>query len=429
MAGLPPPRSKITDYDSTLGYAPAPLDEISSINGLLKYCHDHQGVESDFVPYAYAVLDSFFPQLSKHSVLTSRQEVLDIMSDGDHGNKSSGYPYSQQGMPTKKSVVEKKGDLDVLAHVLVGALKDELRPVGKDARLFRMASAALFAEGVRLFNHQNEYLCDNLFMHPLFVKFCTPGPDLSTLYSLLREFGPCCDADGSRWDANINLTLVNIVASWRARFLPEQDVKRYYEQVYFGATLFGGHLWRLYGQASGHVNTSTDNSLVNVLAMAYHAWSSRMTVHEFLSEVRFFVCGDDLIWSDRSGRFGPLDVAGSYGRLGMSLELGSVNMVDVMNCTFVATHPVEGPYGLTYTYDKSSMLASLRCRKRGETSDMTFQKVVQIRNYLFYHPDRAEIDTYVRFLRDKLEVMSPGAISANHAFENDYVVHNLYLRV
>lgn len=429
MAGLPAPRTKIEEYDRTGPYAPAPLDETSSVNGLLKYDHVREGIDPDFSLYAFAVLDSFFPHLSAHSQEMSLERVKEKMADAEHGSKSSGYPYAYMGLPTKRQVVDAGVSLDVPTHVLVGALKDELRLKGKDARLFRLASAALYALGLRLFDDQNEYLSSNLFRTPMFVKYMTPGPDLSALYSLLDKFGLCGDADGQRWDTLVNLSLVEIIAQWRARYLPEDLVKHYYEQTYLGHTLFCGHLWRLIGQASGHVNTTVDNSLINILSMAYHAYSQGLGVQAFIGQVRFFVCGDDLIWADRSGLFEPLQVAKTYALLGQSLELGAVALREVNQCQFVGTRPVLIKGLRRYTYNFEKLLASAKSRKKGRSHEQIFQKLVQLYVLVLYDQRAWQLRQYCEWFAEvHLQYPTKDVLASFAVLKNPQLAERLYIR-
>jgi hypothetical protein len=176
----------------------------------------------------------------------------------------------------------------------------------------------------------------------MFIKFCTPGTDLSRLYRKLYAFaGKYNHADGSQWDANLMIALLEIVCYFRCQNHSDpRAVEEYYSRMYNGYTTIFGHMFHLIGQPSGHFNTSTDNSLCNIIMMSYCAWIHDIPVETFLSEVLFFVCGDDLVWSDRTGIFTGQNVADAYFELGQYLEVGSLDYVDFLSIQFVATHPL-----------------------------------------------------------------------------------------
>ena len=123
----------------------------------------------------------------QHSSEISRQDAINICLDPDHSSKASGYPWDLIGLPTKADVVAANIDCDI--SVVNATLKDEIRLVGKDARLFRMQSTYDYLEGLQLYTSQNEYIMDRLHAAPAFVKYKTPGYDLTLMYTSLHQHG------------------------------------------------------------------------------------------------------------------------------------------------------------------------------------------------------------------------------------------------
>lgn len=361
------PRSRYPDQ--VVGeFGPAPLDELSLWNGVRKFCHSQYSMPLDFVPYGLQVLDHFFPFMFVKGTVLSNDEITQLVMDEDHRTKTSGFPMDAMGSPTKGDAMKRYGVSYLLEYYknntsIIGCtLKDELRQIGKDARLFRPCDVTSFCEGARLFKKQNDYLLESLFVSPIFAKCVIPGWHLALMYERLRKHGgDLYDADGARWDANFPMSIASLICYWRSRHHAEPEaVRRYYEQMYCGWTSVCGNLFNLIGQPSGHYLTTTDNCLANILAMAFHAYNMNMSLEQFLTEVQFYVCGDDLIWSDRTGRFTPEAIAESYAKLGFYLEFSSLLPMDFWDLNFVSTHPCMSWHKvkeLSYCYDYDKMMA------------------------------------------------------------------------
>lgn len=300
-------------------------------NGVAKFCHDQYPIARDAVGYIMEVLTQLYPLLYLYRLLTLDEAVARTLSP-EHRMKACGYPASFSGCTTKQSALELHTPQQLMEYyygntTLIGStLKDELRPVGKDARLFRPQDVSSYMEGTMLFTLQNEYLMNFCHSTPLFVKFTTPGPDIIRLHRRLKEFGDIYCADGSQWDANFPLIIAEIICSFRCAAMPDakERIERYYSMMYNGYTDVDGELCHLVGQPSGHVNTTVDNSLAHVIAFSYHAWLHKLTIEQFLKSVLFSTCGDDIIWSDKSGLFTPASLSDTYLSLGMYLEFESL---------------------------------------------------------------------------------------------------------
>lgn len=368
------------------GYAPAPLDDVSLINGALKFDHRQRPIPVQFYKYAYSVLDAFYPALPLHSAAITHDEALQICLDPDHATKACGYPWNLMGYTDKQSVIASGRTCD--CSVVQATLKDELRPEGKDARLFRLQSVLDYVEGTELYTNQNNYIMEQLHKAPVFVKYRSPGLDLSQMYqSLVEHGGSIYDADGSSWDARYPLGVAEIVAAWRARSFASSLHDRhfrYYSQMYNGVTAIGGFVLPMVGQPSGHVNTTVDNSLGNIVAMAFVAYRLGMPLDVFLRKVKFFCCGDDLIWSDLSGQFTPANVNKFYNELGIYLEFTSLSPSPIEQSTFCGTIPVYKNGVLRYHGKIDKLAASLHFSKKGLNEFDTLAKMTSVCMLSFY---------------------------------------------
>jgi len=327
------------------GYSAAPLDELSLWNGLCKFQHPQYTITAEEFVYLYTVLDQFFPDLGQHSQLGSDSLVLQQVHE--HTHKACGYPWSAFGCSDKGDALYRYGLSQIESYysqytsIISSTLKDELRLVGKDARFFRPQDVASYIEGARLFYHQNQYIMHQAFTSPVFCRFVTPGQQIPELFRRLHAWnGKCFAADGQSWDANFPLIFAQVIALFRSVHLPAERVSRYYSQMYNGFTLVGGHLFHLCGQASGHYNTSIDNSLGQVCAMALHACRQGILLDDFMQQLLFFCCGDDLIYSDRTNLFNPRELSDTYASIGMYLEFENniLNPMTPYSLSFVGVH-------------------------------------------------------------------------------------------
>jgi len=391
---LPIPQTKFTSSAPIGGFSPAPLDALSLENGVCKYDHPQSSIETAFFPYALAVLDKFFPCLISHSETITYDEAVEIAKNPDHFAKSSGYPYSFMGAGTKGQALSKfsREFIESQPCVINATLKDELRKVGADARLFRMQSLHDYLEALQLFSKQNDYLmCSrNLFSTPIFVNYCTPGFDLSRMYMRLdRHGGSLHDADAASWDANFPLILAEIICRWRSRDVPHDVRKRmelYYRKIYNGVTNVGGVAFPLVGQASGHLLTTLDNSLGNIVAMAYHAYRHNLTIETFYRDVIFYCCGDDLVWSDRTQLFTPDLLSDSYRQLGIFLEFSTWEDQKIEELTFVGTFPTRVKNVVRYYGRVDKLRSSIGFYKKGNTPIDHLAKLVAAAMLVYYHP-------------------------------------------
>lgn len=334
---------------SSHDYCRAPLDFLSLSNGVAKFEHAQFAGSLHESRYALAVLDHLFPLLGAVSHLATDDDVSLLLAD--KSDRAAGEPWRPRGADSKGKAIKDFGMAGLSDYyerfdsVLSCTLKDELRPVGKDARLFRPQDVSSYIEGARLFHHQNLYIT-RTGKSPVFCRFEIPGQDVCMMFESLRELkGNNFAADGAQWDAHFPLYVAAILCEFRIRAgLPQERVRRYYQMMYNGLTQVNAELLNLVGQPSGHFNTSVDNSLGHIVLMAIHACRSGMDVERFLKEVRFYCCGDDLIWSTLSNCFSPLELQRTYNSLGVYLEFQSWESLPVDDLVFVGVKPCIKKY-------------------------------------------------------------------------------------
>lgn len=372
----------LPDIQFTEFLTPAPLDEISQYNGCLKFVHNQKTITSDERSFLLSKLHS------KLGVFLSRSSVVDdeTIEQWIVPDTSPGWPYTQNVGSTKEQVLDKisvkelLSDFDHYSQVVTSTLKMELRRPGKDARLFRPAPISSVVKGIQLFALQNHHLLSAPLETRIAIGIPTPGLGHSLIWDMIyRSGGPYKSADGSSWDANFPLWAAELICEFRSSYLPgyEEDVERYYQHMYCGSTNVNGMAYPLIGNPSGHYNTSTDNSLLQLMMM----WLLEYQEHTLFE---YFVCGDDLI-------IGGLDVPDKsindlYNSHGMYLEFLTPDQTPFYDLVFVGTHPVKVDEKMRYAYDEVKQLSSCNFREtKGSILDY-YSKLSSIAANLFYTP-------------------------------------------
>jgi len=375
-----------------LGYHPAPLDSISYWNGIAHYLNKSPTTFTfDEFQYCLSFLQYIFPLIDTQPLATD-DEIRGVLQE--HAAKTSGYPANIMGCPTKGQAADKfsldemKYMYDTYISVIHATLKGEIRPIHKDARLFRPQDVFSYVEGTRLFMHQNNFMMDQLFISPLFIKFATPGSDIPHLYNILRAFdGDNYASDGVKWDAHYPIFCAMVICSFRSAGRDKSRVEDYYSRMYNGWTNVGGELVNLVGQPSGHVNTAIDNSLAHCVLFALHAVRHRLTLYQFIDTVKFFASGDDLIWSDRSGVFSPRLLEKTYNDMGTYSEFESYDSKPVDSLGFVGIHicerEIDGIVYKLYAYKIDKLFASIEFKIKNRTALDELAKLCSITQLLF----------------------------------------------
>lgn len=367
------PTSGYPEGVSSGGFAPAPLDFASMHNGVAKFDHKQRLLSTSEIEYALGVLHDLFPLLEEFSSLADQDQVEAALAE--HAEKSAGEPWRCAGLYSKGRTYQQYGLSQLEEYyrtntsVISSTLKDELRLEGKDSRLYRPQDVSSYIEGCRLFLSQNEYLSET-GKSPVFCRFQVPGQDVVRMFDSLRNFeGKNFAADGSQWDARFPLIVAAIIAQFRIDGgLDRERVERYYSQMYNGFTMVFNEYFNLAGQPSGHFNTSIDNSLGHIIVMSVHACRSGLTIEQFISQVKYYCCGDDLIWSTIVPIFFPHELERTYNSLGMFLTFQSYDSLPVDDLIFVGVKSAYTKFGeqtvrlFSLVSDRS--FAALHCHKK-----------------------------------------------------------------
>lgn len=398
MPTRPLPRNKIVPDAVVQGFCPAPLDELSFLNGLVQFDHPQSFLKTDAIPYVFRVLDTFFPELQANSQLLCNEEIANVFSDPLHANKSAGFPFSALGAGTKKLALDKFGVANLLDYydtgvsVLSSTLKQEIRKVHKDARLFRPQDAASYCQGLKLFYAQNEYLMDQLFRSPLFVRFTVPGNDILRLFHMHGRLPRHFAADGIKWDAHFPLVIAQLLCKWKGG---TRQMKEYYRRMYNGLTEIRGKLYALIGQPSGHILTTIDNGLCHIVVFALYAFSLGLSLQEFFDHVVFHDCGDDLLWSTDLDAFSPVNIDRFYKSLGIGLEFESWDSMPLNQLSFVGVQLHErlfkGTVYMLYVGRTDKLMASIHFRHKSMNPKSYLSKLCSIAQLLFAREDLFEL--------------------------------------
>jgi hypothetical protein len=330
-------------------------------------------------------------------------------------DSACGFPYAQTYGPLKEDVlsVETPADLlDTFEHIECFngcTLKDESRPEGKDARLFRPANIAHVAAGIYLFYDQLQKLSVLSESHrtPYAIGLSTPGVGLSRRWRRHRPFRFHFCGDGSKFDAHVPLAIVSIIREFRKCHLPKEVhhlVDKYYEDAYTGFTLVNGVLVSLLGNPSGHYLTASDNSLILFLCIKMYCMHLGLTEDEYF----FSVLGDDLVFSTSSHLVNSRGLQDFLLSLGMPYEMQSEEPLAFEDCTFMGTRPVILQNGeVSHTYLREKTLPRLFWSFRSgnlNPSSLFMQKLCSYVSLFYY--DKPAYDLLHRFTFSFAEAFS-----------------------
>lgn len=367
--------------------APAPLDNISVLNGVSKFIHPQALLTPEQETYCLSYLNQWFPDLGRFCTVATDEEVLQNVFD--HKEKAAGFPWNSRGMALKGNVLDKVGLKQIEDHyrefssVISCTLKDEMRDVGKDARLFRPQDVSSYIEGCRLFLHMNHYLTI-AHRSPIFNRYVSPGQDIPRIYQKLQRDFPnsCFGADGSQWDAHYPTCVANIVRAFRRQFLPPERVDRYYAQMYCGYTNVLGNLMALEGNPSGHFNTSTDNSLCHMILIALCFFDMGIPYDQIDHYITYFCCGDDLLYGTEDARLYPEELWKRYRSYGVTLEFEFLEPKPAYALQFVGMTPkwkeLRGSQRLLYHMRPKKAHASASCTVKNRTPLDNLAKLASI---------------------------------------------------
>lgn len=396
----PLPRSKlvfkqiIQRPSGVAEYQPAPLDRASMWNGQLKYDHPLIALvtpgECRWITFCLHKIIG--PVLG--IPMWDKQRAFDELED----DKAAGAPFNWDFGPSKGDVKKHLCFEQLLAHFCtfdqysLATLKDELRVVGKDARLFIPTNIAMIAVGNWLFGAQNEQIVAHHNSLPIKVGLKCPAFDMSLFWRRFLLFGGEYHAlDGAENDAHFSALWAILIRDFRKIYLPKEFhklVDRYYDMVYNGNVSFGGYCYHIYGQKSGHTNTAIDNSLCSLCGLLLHACRSGLGLDEFLQQVMVGIVGDDLLIADRTEQhcYRPQLLEETWHSFGMYLE-SMAQVEDFFDLVFMGVTPmlrqIQNRNYLLYIGRTDKLLNSLNYFKIGRNAPQCSDKLVSICAMLF----------------------------------------------
>jgi hypothetical protein len=410
-------------------YRPSQPNTKAAVFALHKFKKDFVQVEDSKLNYMNKCLQTLFAPMLLKTTLTPLVKIFDRLQF----NKAAGLPWNLPGagahlsLGTKGQVIafllelyypgeEIFIDLTktpnfkkevVIRHLLsvamredcvcVGQEKDEIRDKRKykQTRLFMPTPIQYVVLGALLFQEQNDALINQCSQRPGLTPFTPgiemPGPGLHTLYmhlyvlQQLSSIYAMMEADGGQWDAKTQPSMVQLIRDFRKLFLPSfawDLVDYYYDQVYYGDVLLGGWVISLFGQRSGHFNTTTDNTLINIATMVSVGFEMKWTPSQFLEKITFFCNGDDLLFHTKDMSCTPRMVREAALKLGVYYEMPGDQYLSLFDCHFLGTQPVireiRGAKCFLYKFRSDKLLSSGRYKHKKNTVNDEMQKLVSL---------------------------------------------------
>lgn len=371
----------------------APLDNVSLFNGACKWFHSYGSMSQQHRDVLLQWMHRLYGGVLAGVEPASFEDAVYLMDE----DKACGEPYNHLYGPKKGDVLKKVPIEDLIQdfwsyrQVAKATLKDELRVVGKDARVFVPANIAMILVGNHLFAAQNEALYNRHNDMPIKVGMSAPGGEAYTFWkslSLLK--GEFHQFDGAQNDCHFSPDLALLIREFRKHYLPENCAKmvdRYYDLTYRFLCHVDSGLYEFIGQQTGHTNTAADNSLGYLFLLMYHALLNDLTFEQFM-ENKYAIVGDDVLLCDYTEKFRPSLMDKTWNRLGMYLESPAEHesFYDLM---FMGMHPVKvnlfGFDDILYAYKLDKMLNSVNYCRKSATVAERLQKLVVLAILIFAH--------------------------------------------
>lgn len=378
-----------SELDWPITHAPAPLDDISLINGCLKFDHPRATTDSGTYFRAYNTLDYWYGSI----FLSGGSSLIPVSEAVTHliGNTSSGWPWRCRYGVSKQEVLDKVTPEELLLHynqysvVYCASEKDELRLIGKDARLYRPGPVDQILEAQILFHNQLERFCQlSAFPnHPSAVGQSTPGPALTTFWQDVKKWPFRYSIDGGSHDAHFISWIADVIAHWTADHSDEPErVLKYFSKTYAGYTLVGGMIYPLSGMPSGQLRTTMDNSFHSTVLVVEVMYQLGFSLKEYMFKVE----GDDIFLCTSR----PIDTVKASAVLLQWDYYWEFMPVETPyeQLMFKGTHPI----GNKYTY-RDDLLQGLFYW--GGNSSYYAQKVASITQDLYYSPYYEKLVNYL----------------------------------
>lgn len=197
--------------------------------------------------------------------------------------------------------------------------------------------------GAMLYTSFNESLnkCSFKTKSALSLKMCYRG--VSELWSYLPEF--CENSDATRFDKTVSPKLLKYVYMIRRRLMKLNDKEHRMHEWYFNNLIFrrsylaSGDVYNIFGgNGSGQYNTTSDNTIAHIFALAYAHVRCGHSFREFCN-ARQLVYGDDYIGEPMKPEFWNF-----FCELGFNIKKTPIQ--NKYLCDFLSTNFASTAYGV-----------------------------------------------------------------------------------
>jgi len=358
-------------------------------------------------------------------------------------NTSVGYPYNL----SKEPPIKTKGDFlklpeniellydhwsklqtpEPLPVVWTNSVKEEIRLQEKvrynKLRTFVGPPITHVYCSQRMFGHMNSQLHANSPKTWSFVGSSKYYGGWHRLYERLSKHPNAFELDCSEYDSSLNAELLSQLARIRFRMLKRDlqtdenwaRVVNLYDQIINSYIVCsGGELIQKFtGNPSGSVNTIDDNTIGQIILMAYafitiFKGESICTYTEFTANMELALCGDDntgTISEKIFNRFNPSTISAAWTSIGITTKYGNTSarqsLLDMHFCAngfkFV-DHPAFGRRVVPVP-DPEKLLASMCLYSaKGSNLKWSFLRSQAIRRECFFTPLFETLSSYCNFL-------------------------------
>lgn len=242
-----------------------------------------------------------------------------------------------------------------------------------------------FLVGARLYTMFNKKLIAQPMSSPSVVGLVPPFGGWHALYNKLPAL--CENSDASRFDKSISPKLLKLVYLLREMLssfnLYETKLHWWYFEhlVKRRSFLSCGRVYHVHGgNGSGQYNTTIDNTLAHILALAYASYMSGMSFSQFRKHP-FFVYGDDYIGGALSSSFWTF-----FRQFGFIIN--KTYPQSKMECDFLSNRFISTVHGITAVPIHDKALYSSFSSESKKWRTFREQKIYSLWLSNFFHKDR-----------------------------------------
>lgn len=266
--------------------------------------------------------------------------------------------------------------------------KVEILPYEKALRKARIINGSppeTFFIGACLYSDFNEALNDHSLEAKSALGFVAPYGGWSKLFHSLPDI--CENSDATKFDASISPKLLRMVYHVRENLSSFSEKDRALHWWYFNEIVFrrsylsNGSVYNVYGgNGSGQYNTSSDNTIAHLLAIAYACSRIGLKYVQF-EALPIFVYGDDYI-----GGAMPTEFWRAFGELGFMFNKSPPQ--DKFSCDFLSNKFVYTPWGVTGIPVHDKGLYSSYTSEKKYWREVRANKLYSLWLVYYFHPDR-----------------------------------------